>query len=386
MAIGILSSPQSITPSDNPIVWTFSSNQTGQANFSYVVEVYVNATLESRREVFPEVGDVAHIDIQEIMMSITPVASVTQSTVVKEASNFLPVSIIVTERYGTTPEYHASASSSTTLVFKARLTNEEMSVWDYTQYSLTLVPLAKFLTDRTVNLSIKPDKDFFLTIFSDESDIAVTFKLYEEDGTSIPGAEVPVSAGIRFIQINVRTSFLVAETIIPQDSFDAAAYMDVFMTQLGGDPISETVRIYFDRSDCGVPTHLVWLNRFGGFDVFNSTHNVIHSSSVETRTFEKQFGEWQGSDYVLDSSNSGELDYLKTTKDRLTVVTGFLDDETQNYLTEVYESPMVYISGSAFKRVSVRQTSYELQNDLYEEEFTEAIEIALPNVKRSIRL
>ena len=48
MAITINDVPQDYSASGNPIVWTFESDQTGQANFSFLVEVYVGGTLRGR--------------------------------------------------------------------------------------------------------------------------------------------------------------------------------------------------------------------------------------------------------------------------------------------------------------------------------------------------
>ena len=65
MAVTIQQVPQLYTPSDSPIMWRFSSNQTGQANFSFLVEVYIDAVLDSRHIIFPEVGIYAHFDASE---------------------------------------------------------------------------------------------------------------------------------------------------------------------------------------------------------------------------------------------------------------------------------------------------------------------------------
>jgi hypothetical protein len=390
MAVTIHSEPQSITPSDNPIVWTFSSNQTAQANFSYIIEAYVNGVLDSRHEVFPEVGARAHFDMSSIMSVNTPVATVTQSTVAKNASNVAECNITIRERYGTPPTYQSDADSSTVHAFKASLSPEQMEGFDFMEYAAPGVPDPfRFLTFNTNDLYIPPDKDYFLSFFPfGESTLFVSFQLFEEDGTSIPGSDIAIPDTFEVIQLNLRTSFLVAESIIPQSSFDAAAYMEVFVNQGGGDPISETKRIYFDRSECGTPTHFVWLNSLGGFDVYNFSHNRIYLALVESFRYGKQFGEWQGTSFVLDASNSGTIDYLKKTNKRMQAVSGYIDEPTQNYLVDsMYGSPLCYISEAGeFTRVTVEATAYELQNDLFEDEFTETVEVSFPNAKYSQRL
>ncbi len=56
MSVIIETTPQDYTPSDNPVVWTFSSNQTFQPNFAFIVEVYINGTLAKEELVFLENG------------------------------------------------------------------------------------------------------------------------------------------------------------------------------------------------------------------------------------------------------------------------------------------------------------------------------------------
>lgn len=389
MAVTIHSSPQTFTPSDNPVVWTFSSNQTAQANFSYVVEAYVNGVLDSRHEIFPEVGARAHFDMSSIMSVNTPVATVTQTTVVKDASNIAECNIVVRERYGATPAYQASATSAIIRCFKARLSNEDMENWDYILYAIAEVDEMKFMTENNVDLYIPMDADYFLTFISDTQSLkTVVFELYEEDGTSIPGADIVIPDDYIMVQLNLRTSYMVAETIIPQSSFDSAAYMEVYVIQAGGDPLTERKRIYFDRSDCGTPTHFVWLNSLGGFDVYNFSHNRIYLSEITSYKYGKQFGEWQATSFVLDASNSGTIDYLKRTNSRMQAVSGYIDQATQHYLVQsMYSSPLCYISEDGeYTRVTIEATAYELQNDLYEDEFTEVVEVSFPNAKYSQRL
>lgn len=390
MSVSFISSPLYVTPSDNEAVYVFSSTQTAQVNFSFVIEVYVNAVLDSRHEVFPEVGTRAHFDIAPIAKRVTPVASVQQTTVVKDASNYCDMYIIVKERYGATPAYGASATSSSTKTFKARLTNELRQVWSANQYKVLALPgLMSFMTYNTNALYIKPDKDYFLTFINDvsENGMAVNFDLYNSFGASITSSDVAISIAFQIVQLNMRTSFLIAETPITQPLFDSAAYMEVYITQFGGDPLSEKKRIYFDREECNQTAHCVWLNRLGGFDCYNFQHNSIYSSAITSNDYEKQFGEWIGSSYVLNAQNSGEVDYLKSTRNRMQLISGYITGPVQNYLvTSMYNSPLCYLSESTFKRVKIESTAYELQNDLYEEEFTEIVELSFPNTDQSIVL
>ena len=65
MAVIIEQEPQDYTTSDNPVTWVFSSDQTAQSNFYFLVDVQVGltsyTTVEEHR-VYPESNDNAHFD------------------------------------------------------------------------------------------------------------------------------------------------------------------------------------------------------------------------------------------------------------------------------------------------------------------------------------
>lgn len=389
MSVTIHSSPQAYTPSDNPIVWTFSSNQTAQPNFSYIVEVYVNAVLDARHEVLPEVGARAHFDVSETMRKVTPTATLPHTTVVRSADNTASCYITVRERYGTTPAYGASATSGTVIAYKARLTNEQMEAYTASTY-VVLNANRKFMTFNTNDLSIPFDKDYFLSMITNgESDLTLVFKLFNADGTQIVSADISISDSWNISQFNLRPSLFVSDLsgLIPLSTFQSAAYMEVFIEYSGGTEYSETKRLYFDHSTCKQLAHCVWLNRLGSWDVYNFGHNTIESANVASMTYEKQFGGWEGTQYKLNSQNSGELDYMKTTRNRLQLVSEYITGPVQNYLvTSMYNSPLCYISGATYRRVKIESTAYELQNDDFEEEFTEIVDLSLPNTDHSVSL
>lgn len=387
MAVTIHTSPQLYTPSDNPVEWVFSSNQTGQPNFSYIVEVYINGSLTGRHKVFPQVGARSFIDVSETTISTTSVATVPHTTLQKDAGNYQSCYIIVREYYGATPAYGASATSATIYTFKASLSNEERQAWDYTDF----VPTAtdkRFFTDSPNTLNIPVDKHYYLTIITNNmADRKMLITLKDSTGTLITSSETAIGTR-RITQFNVGAQSIVDNTSVTQLQMDQAESVEISILETVGDTtVSETKIYIIDRDTCGRPSYFVWLNKYGAFDQFNFKHNRIYSSTVKSLTYGKPFGEWQGTEHVLDAANSGTLTYLKTAKDRLQVVSDFIDQEQQNYLVEsMYISPLVYWSSDSYQRLEVLNSSYELQDDRYEEEFTEVVELALPNERKSVTL
>jgi len=66
MAVTIEQEPQDYSQSGQFMVWTFSSNQTGQANFSYILEVYIAGNLVYTAKVLPTTGIYGFFDASEV--------------------------------------------------------------------------------------------------------------------------------------------------------------------------------------------------------------------------------------------------------------------------------------------------------------------------------
>ena len=80
MAVTIHQTPLSYTPSDNPIVWTFSSDQDSQTNFVYAVKIFINDTQVGTDLVFPTNGIYARYDASSFAAVILSNASVIRNS------------------------------------------------------------------------------------------------------------------------------------------------------------------------------------------------------------------------------------------------------------------------------------------------------------------
>ena len=116
MAVTINQSPSTdFLLSGNPVIWVFSSDQTAQPNFSYYVEVYVDAVLNSSHQVFPESGIYGKFDASQIAESeLTAPQYPTDINGID--AGFNRINIKVYERYGTTPTLQASSTSNACLI------------------------------------------------------------------------------------------------------------------------------------------------------------------------------------------------------------------------------------------------------------------------------
>jgi hypothetical protein len=378
MAVTIHTSPQLYTASDNPITWVFSSNQTGQPNFSYLIELYIDTVLHSRHIIFPEVGARAHFDASEIMSSKVGAVSV-------QTANISPVVlptcyIIVRERYGTPPTNQANATSSTINVFKGCLSPQQFEAYNYTNY------IGNFMTSfNRSEMYINLTKDFYLmTNINLASNRALSYRRYDSDGVAIGAAVTTAIANTnKFILIDLQFLFVIWSTV-------GVAYFEVAIIDTTTNlPIGEVLEIKVLRpTDCDTVTDVFWINEFGTFDQYAFTHNKTESREIKDFRYKKQYGNWDGTDFVYKDATSGEIAYKKVIQDKGTIVSGWLNEATQKSISKVYESPyvLVQIGAATYYQIVVENSSYEIKQTKYEELFNEIIEYKLSNSRKSVTL
>ncbi len=245
MAVTINSVPQLYTPSDNPVVFTFSSDQTANTNFVYYIEVYVGGILSGNHLVFPENGIYAHYDATDYA-TVSCGVPYMGLNFHDNASNNTEIYIKVFERYGTPATNHASATSSTITVFKASLSDTDFIDWDYTDYAyglnkkwLTLFPSnSKYYAAPTEQMWA-----MFLT--NNQAGNFIEIYLYDSNGSIVASDSVAITA-YKFTIFNLSQASIIAATTITQLDFDDAAYYEVYL-DIGG-AATQSFRVYIDRS------------------------------------------------------------------------------------------------------------------------------------------
>lgn len=380
MAVTIHTSPQLYTPSDSPIVWTFSSNQTAQANFSYIVDLYIGGALDSRHQIFPESGIYAHFDASETMQSRCASANLNVTTFVRDADNYESCYIVVNEYYGTTPALQANATSSTIYPFKAYVSDDDIATWDYTDY-LIGSSTSKFLTDfdrGSFRMIFQGTQ--FLQIITNLTATTLRLRYYDSSDTLTVTETQAIGNTIRIAQICLNPS-----DFMP--SFVGSSY--VIVDIYDGSIKSESITINIDvANDCDIYIPVTWLNSLGAYDSWVFNFNKTESSDIQAFSYKRQLGRWSGSTFVLDASVSGTNEYFKTIQDRGQIVSGWLTQAQQTSIVKLYESPYVTmeLSKLIFTNFTVVNSSYDLKQSRFEDLFNEVVEYRLSNNRKSPRL
>lgn len=363
MSVTISETPKQFSPSDNPLMFRFTSNQTAQPNFSYIVETYLNAVKVAEDRVFPESTTYAHYDCSPVVLSLMPLPSF-KTALWQDAGITAELYVKVIENYGSTPINQADATSTTIDVFKGGLSDEDWEEFDAPTDWKNLLFLTNFPRDQ--RWEVLRGVDFYLNMITDASK-QLEIKLYDSSDTVLDTYTDTQTYVIA--QLNLNSTNLIATAGFSSGDIDDASYYTV---QIG---TSEIITIHFFEDDCNQPNTLMWLNDYGAYDSFIFAHNLEAQGTVTDRKFTKQFGEWSGSNFVYDSSNSGEQRVGTSTKKQGTIFTDWITQSQQNWLTELYSSPQyrLYKPDLSYSGIVLTSNQFTFKQQRFEELINESV-------------
>lgn len=387
MAVIIQTNPQAFTTASNPVVFTFESDETSQANFSYIVELYIDGALHSTHQVFPQSAELAKFNASEAVRSTLASPLITNGSLTTNYNTAIStVYIVVSEKYGTPPAIQLDATSNAIYVFNGALRHPDWIDFSFKDYDVSttnnLTPGVKFLTSwpRARKAFCGLNERIFLGFISSDVSFDVRFRLFNSNNTLI----VSDNVGLTFNDLTVvdcSPSTIMANTTITAGNFAAAAYYDVRARGTGGgifNGSSEEYDIYIDNECHRYETRrLHWLNKFGVWDSFTFTLVSIDSTKVSSTGYSREFGVWDGTAYTYPYYQGQATTYAKTAKDNLILNSDWINEEVQKWLVrELYESPNVYLEqGENFEPVNVVNSGYQFKQRRINGLIQEVVEI-----------
>lgn len=375
MAVTIYDEPQLIAPAGNPLVFTFSSDQTAQPNFSFVVELYINSTLRLTQEVFRQFNTLGRIDVSEAVQSTLSsplIVDGTLTTFYDMAINEYYIKVY--EKYGTTPTIQASDTSTTLYGFNAALRHQDWINFNYQDYDAStnnaLTPGTLLLTSfpRTKKYFCGLDERIFLGSICTDTSVNVRFRLKDITGATIANVLTNITLD-KLLVVDASPQTIIANTSVTQANFDDAAYYEVIIrgTGAGGNNGgSETFTIWIDTECKRYETRrLHWLNKFGVWDSFTFSLVSIDSTTVQSYGYQREKGVWDNTSYTYPLYQGEKVDFAKTASDQLTLNSDWINQDVQQWLVrELIESPSVYLevdNGTDFEPVKITNTGYQFK-------------------------
>lgn len=413
MAITITQEPQKYTPSDNPIVFVFKQPLTVSGNtkynISFVVKTFVNGAEIGTFEVFPELSTSDHfakIDLSDKVRAYINNHSVSNSTAsptfLYDTQNYVETYVTIYEKYSTDPDVAATTqptgvTSITVIPFKGSLSRSEFKEWDYTIYKKGGLG-KKFLTDKIssdlfgATIYAATEKKGGTTILSwlDNSDLDTPANYYVKfvyllssgNVTQTTTFNTSYQGAISALRFNLDEQLDLGN--ITQATYDNCTGVQIAVQNLSNVGIMGVYTITFSDACFDKGANILWLNKFGSYDNFRFTYNSRYKAKIESKSFSKKQGEWNAltNSYNVNNNTFGKIDYLKTITKQLELSSDWLDESTQNWLVQLYESPLVYLNeGTEVENVVITDSSYQLKQSEHDELFNEIVNIEFTDYK-----
>lgn len=370
MAVTIYQEPQLYAPVNNYLTFTFDSDQTAQANFSYYVELYINSAFHSAHTIFPESGTYAKFDVSQLLKPY--VESAIPDGIIEQNydGTMAQYAIIVYEKYGTPPITQASATSTTLFAFNGSLRYPEFIQWDYLVYDPSSTQDSLFLTDfpRGEKAYVRDGDSLYLGSFVSTPMPAGTstliIELFDISGNSIIYDTYPLTGGYTFGLYNVGPDAIINNTTITQGDFDQC-YRYYVQIDYSGVSYSEAFIIYYDH-DCTRYTvnRLHWMNKYGVWDSYSFKLVSTEGANVSAVNYDVMPGAWDSFRYQYGLNNGMKRTLIKRAVDTLTLNSDWMKEDVQNWLVqELYESPVVYLDlgGNALELLNITNNNYVLK-------------------------
>lgn len=373
MAVTITQEPQDWSPSDNPLRFTFSSTSTANANFSFIVQTFLDGVQIAEDRVFIERGTRGHYDASTVVKNVIqkPVRS---TTIYSEANYSNEVYVRVYENYGTPAINQGTVNSSVINVFKAGFSDKAWTLYNSTSY----VGL-KFLTNypRTERMYQLYEQDFYLNIITDATASELLINVFDSVGTLLDFYAGNIQSYL-ISQLNLNTDLLTAAGL----NLTGASYYTVVVEG------SEMLTIEFITDYCNNPNTLQWLNEFGAYDSFVFLHNLEKSGEVVESTYGKQFGEWVNTSFDYNLKDAGTIRVATKQKDKGTIYTDWISQLQQVWLCELYKSPRHYLIDVTgyIDYVRVTSTQFTFKQQRFEDLINESVSFEYINAHNSISL
>ena len=383
MAITINSEPQELSPASNPLLFEFTSDQTAETAFSFIIELTVNGTVHSFHQTFVESGTVGKFNASAILRTIVSSELNPGSALGVSLSNSVAsYSIRVAEQYGEPATNQGVwVSSSTLRTMNGALRHSDWINYDSLDYDFAITSPCEFMTTfpRSQKYFCGINESMFLTMGSSSpfnSELAV--RLYDVTDTLISSDLTPSITNGYMLLTNVSPSSIVTHTSINSSDFDSCYYYTVEVFFSGAN--TELFKIYIDN-ECTQYTsrRLHWLNKLGGWESYSFIKYSEESSNIKYSKYQRDSGQWSSSNaYEYNRVNGSTFSGTKTATDMMKINSDWIKEEKHNWLMpSLIESPLVYleVEQGVFEPVTVTTKKYKQKQRIKEGLIQEEIQI-----------
>lgn len=372
MALTIYQSPDAYSLSGNPLTFVFSSDQSGQANFSYKVEVSIDAVLIETHFLLPEFGAKCHFDASDICERYCQ-APEELATDIYNASTDVSLTVDIIENYGTPPSDWLN-SATTIDVIKGKQRKADFLNFTPADYVFGAAKLWQTKFPRAEKNYINLALDNKFQYITNAATLILTVVL-KNDGIVVATKFSPLVVQENVSLVNINTTVLINDYLFSQANIDASNNIEIEWDS--GVAQSETLTLWLDdRCYSSSYKHLVFMNTLGAFENYTFIKRTVEKTKIKGIGFEQQFGYYDAAGaYVYNLG--GVTDYVKQLEDTIGVQSDWVSESEYAFLCqELLTSPVVYLqSGSDLIKVKVQSRGYKLKTSENDMVFNLKVEI-----------
>lgn len=367
MAITILSSPNQFMAAYNQIPYTVSSNNTAQPNFNYIVDVNeTNGTNNPlARLKYPAqpsssqlTFDVGNVVKNYVSYDFDSSAFTLMANPKSRVNYFLQFRELYDNASGIPTLSGVLASDPPTpssSVFKVA-TN---AIFDFEEYTPTIFETKQVLNYGFLNYqgkeNIAPNQQRFLKWF-DKTRVVDYIGIGYNSGGQVPIFTVqiaPLTANEYLFSLELLTFI---DGLVP----DLNSELFIRLYDIDDNVIATKLFTYTETCSQYDNVRLHYLNKLGGFDVFNFNKNTINTMDIERKQFKAplQIG--------YSKSDRLKTNYNTTINDKITINSDWINEEQSILLEQLATSPIIYLERSPtdFIAINILNSSYEIKTYL----------------------
>jgi hypothetical protein len=357
-------------PSAQDNLWSIAySSNSGQVDFKYVFDVFVDGVQLVRTKVFPEPSngrgyfDAMPIVKNEITYGWFNPVDINSGVQLIKSNNLLEKTyqIRVGEDYSGTTYLNLASGNVTTYNYSAPLfKRRQINIGQ---------KLNNWLTNRPLRIKAKTTDKILIPLYALGDDFVPTIKSYNINnqliGTVIDNInafesynynqlDIGYQAFKRFFDYYLFTDILTTQT----------AYYTIQFERASEGWLSDILRVDLDCNPNYTPINLYFINAFGMFDTARFDLASRLTMDVERKTFEQR-------NYTLNNStvdyydannvyNESKINYGSKTNHSYRLTMNYPTDAEYIWLAELIVSPQIYaeIDGNYYP-VSIKSNNYE---------------------------
>ena len=351
MAITVLNTPTTPNVTGTKLVYAVSSSNATQPQFQYVTDVYLNDERLTRLLTYPNPQGYGVLEVSSIFDDNLEFDNDWKTTdAVASFNAFKTFELHFSESYG--------SSISSSVNFYAGGASEEIKVFPGTvpveQGSFNFLESGSFaILSNTSKSYISKNNYVTVPVYVPQGSSELTVKYLDNDGavllsqdTTLVGPETSI---FQFPIASGSTSF--------NSVYNNQDWEQIQLSNTANDELFLTIYRVRPCDDDGVT--FAFINNYGYYEFYSIGNPVRKNSTVTRDTADLPFVDYSNVG-TYDVTRRGTQIYNVSYEDTFDVTTDYLDAETANWLTELFDSPEVYVQeNGTFIPVIITDTNYQ---------------------------